>query len=414
VQSRYGRTLADLAWGERAVRLFVTVRRFWCLVPTCPRRIFAERLPAVMTPYARRTTRLADTQAHTALALGGTAGARQCARQHTPVSCPTLLRMIRRLPLPALPPLRVVGVDDWAMRKGRTYGSIVVDLERHHPIDLLPDRTAETWTAWLQAHPGIRIICRDRATPYAAGSTAGAPTATQVADRWHIVQNLRTAIEDTLQQHRAVLGRTPPATPLADDAIPPAPPNTTPLSKAQAAARAARRETRYHQYQRVIELHGQGLSLGEISRQSGVSVRTIQSWLAADGFPERKARTGDTSQLNPFKFYLHERWDAGCYKATQLWRAIQAQGYAGSYRTVVGYLQPLRQGKPLHRPPATLAPAAMLAPTETRYTPRQAAFLHHAKLPFSFCVQKKSESQASSTISHRCRRLNPPLHACTA
>jgi hypothetical protein len=125
----------------------------------------------------------------------------------------------------------------------------------------------------------------------------------------------------------------------------------------------------------VIELHGQGLALAELSQRSRISVRTIQCWLASDGFPERKVRVGDSSQLNPFKLYLHERWDAGCHKATQLWRAIQAQGYAGSYRTVVGYLQPLRQGKPLHRPPATLAPAAMPAPSETRYTPRQAAFL---------------------------------------
>lgn len=200
VQSHYGRTLADLAWGERTVRLSVMVRRFWCVAPACPRRIFAERLPTVTKPYARRTTRLADTQAHIALALGGNAGVRQCARQHVPVSRPTLLRMIRRLPLPALPPPRVVGVDDWAMRKGRTYGSIVVDLERHQPIDVLPDRTAETWAAWLQAHPGIAIICRDRATSYAAGSTAGAPSATQVAHRWHIVEHMRTAIDETLQQ----------------------------------------------------------------------------------------------------------------------------------------------------------------------------------------------------------------------
>jgi transposase len=261
------------------------------------------------------------------------------------------------------------------MRKGRTYGSIVVDLERHQPIDLLPDRTADTWEAWLKTHPGITIICRDRATPYAAGSTAGAPTATQVADRWHIVQNMRTAIEETLQQHRAVLSRTSPATPLAGDAIPPAPPSTAPRSTAQAAARAARRETRYRQYQVVITLQAQGLALAEISRQSGIRVRTIQSWLAADGFPERKARTGETSQLDPFKPYLHARWDAGCHKATQLWREIHAQGYVGSYRTVVGYLQPMRHGKPLHRPPATLVPAAMPAPSETRYTPCQASFL---------------------------------------
>jgi transposase len=365
----------DLAWGERAVCLFVQVRRFRCLALTCPRRIFAERLPVLTKPYARRTTRLADTQAHTALALGGTAGARQCVRQHAPVSRPTLLRMIRRLPLPALPPPQVVGVDDWAIRKGQTYGSIVVDLERHQAIDQLPDRTAETWAAWLKTHPGITIICRDCATTYAAGSTAGAPTATQVADRWHIVQNMRTAIEETLQQHRTVLGRTPPTTPLADNAIPPAPPSTTPTTTAQAAARAACREARYRQYQQVIVLHQQGLALAEISRQSGISVRTIQSWLAADGFPERKARTGDTSQLDPFKPYLHTRWDAGCHKATQLWRAIQAQGYAGSYRTIVGYLQPMRHGKPLHRPPATLAPATMPAPSETRYTPHQVSFL---------------------------------------
>src|SRR5712691_2173958 len=194
----------------RPCRCTCEYARFFCDTPTCPRQTFTERLPQVAPHYARTMTRLHETQTQTGLALGGAAGARHLARQRMRGSRNTLLRRVRRLSAPEAPPPRVIGIDDWAKRKGRTYGTIVVDLERSCPIDVLEDRAAETVATWLQAHPEVTIVARDRAEAYASGVTRGAPDAVQVADRWHLLKNLREAIEAELHQ-RPTLPWRPPA-----------------------------------------------------------------------------------------------------------------------------------------------------------------------------------------------------------
>ncbi len=195
MHSNYRRTLADLPWATTPVQLHLRVRRFWCETPHCARQTFTERVPQVAPCSARATTRLSTMQTATGLALGGAAGARHLARQGMPGSRNTLLRRVRRLPAPEAPPPRAIGLDDGAKRKGHTSGTIVVDLDRHCPVDLLEDRTAETVAAWLQAHPEVTVVARDRAEAYASGVTQGAPDAVQVADRWHLVQHLREAVE---------------------------------------------------------------------------------------------------------------------------------------------------------------------------------------------------------------------------
>jgi transposase len=177
MHSRYCRTLADLPWALLPVALRVRVRRFFCDTSLCERLTFTERVPRVAPLYARTTTRLRDRQASTGLALGGAAGARQLARQSIPGSRNTGLRRVRRLPPPASPPPQIVGIDDWAWRKGHRYGTIVVDLERGCPIDVLEDRLAETVADWLRAHPEVQIVARDRAEAYASGIRQGAPEA---------------------------------------------------------------------------------------------------------------------------------------------------------------------------------------------------------------------------------------------
>src|SRR5918912_2297778 len=193
--SRYRRRPADLPALGRAVRLDLRLRRFYCRNRACTRRTFAERLPELIRPHARRTSRLAEAQARVGAALGGEGSARLLQHLAMPASADTVLCLIRNLPLPEPEPPRVVGVDDWALRKGRTYGTIVVDLDRRRVLDLLPDRTAETLADWLRGQPQIAVVARDRSTEYARGILLGAPGATQVADRWHLLANVRQALE---------------------------------------------------------------------------------------------------------------------------------------------------------------------------------------------------------------------------
>lgn len=164
VNSIYQRTVADLPWSGRPVTLQVRVRRFICQQASCPRRIFAERFPALVAVYARRTYHLCEGQRRVGLALGGEAGARLAAPLGMPTSPTTLLRLERTAPLPPIQPPRIIGIDDWAWRRGHRYGTILVDLERHCPIDLLPHRSAASAAAWLRAHPEITVVSRDRAS----------------------------------------------------------------------------------------------------------------------------------------------------------------------------------------------------------------------------------------------------------
>src|SRR5712691_4188344 len=260
------------------------------------------------------------------------------------------LRRVRRLPAPEVPTPRVSGIDDWAKRKGRTYGTIVVDLEHGGPVDVVEDRAAETVATWLQAHPEVTIVARDRAEAYASGVTQGAPDAVQVADRWHLLKHVREAIEAELHQ-RPTLPWHPPApataeaislgTPadLARAVLPPIYPDTAAGRRAE-AARQARRTQRLQQYQQACTLRQQGLPMPLIARQVGGSTRTLCRGRAAATVPERQRRPGAPGCLDPSTTSLQPRWEAGCHHATHLWRDLQAQGFAGSYHVVAMYVAP--------------------------------------------------------------------------
>jgi transposase len=207
VHSRYVRRVADLPWHGVAVKLELHTRRFRCRKSLCTRRIFCERLPSVVAHYARRTVRLNAALELIGFAIGGEAGSRLARELGLIVSPDTLLRRLRRTMPGGTSASRVVGVDDFAFRRGQKYGTLLVDLERRRPIDLLPNREAETLNAWLKAHPGVEVVTRDRSKTYARGITEGAPSAMQVADRWHLLKNLREALEQLLKRVLPSRGR---------------------------------------------------------------------------------------------------------------------------------------------------------------------------------------------------------------
>src|SRR5215475_2355019 len=315
IHGRYLRTLADLPWAMAPTQLRFIVRRFRCGTCSCPRQTFAERLPSVAPLYARTTTRVATTQAYTGLSLGGAAGARHLSRQGLPVSRHTLLRRVRNLSLPEGPAPEIIGIDDWAWRKGHRYGTIVVDLQRGCPIDLLEDRAAETVATWLQSHPDVTMVARDRAEAYAAGIRQGAPDATQVADRFHLLKNLAAALQEVFSAHHREIDQlnhlphNEPPTQEADSVmVPPEPPVTMTKAQQQIAHNRAKRVVEYEQ---AHALHKQGWTMKAISTHIGRHHRTIKKYLEASTFPERPPRRQPPSILDPYKAYLLERWQAG-------------------------------------------------------------------------------------------------------
>ena len=238
--STYVRRPADLSSLGQGVRLELHVRRFYCQHARCARRTFAEPLRGLIDWRAQRTRRLAAAQRTVAVQVGGEAGARLLTGLAMPTSADTLLRLVRRAPLPRHRTPRVLGVDDWVLRRGRTYGTILVDLEARHVVDLLPDRTAATLAAWLRRRPAVEVIARDRSTEYTRAATAAAPHALQVADRWHLLSNVRDMAERWLMSVYPRLRRLPPLPGAPAPGVAPA--DGTPASAPGAAASPVRRD----------------------------------------------------------------------------------------------------------------------------------------------------------------------------
>jgi transposase len=345
IHSHYERKLADLPWQGFAVHVRWHSRKFFCDNPLCAQRIFTERLPEVAESYSRKTCRMAKVLFALGLACGGESGARLAGRLGMVVSPDSLLRAIRRGTLPESKTPRVLGVDDWAFRRGHRYGTILCDLERHRPVDLLPERSSAALADWLKAHPGVEIVSRDRGDYYIKGATEGAPDAVQVTDRWHLLKNLREALVRQADRHcRQVeaAARAAAATIEADSPDPPEenmPSDSCDSSSAPVRMTRAeqlkqeRRARRLKRYRRVIELHAQGVSRQKIARQLGMHRRTVRRFLTADSFPERAERRC-RRKTDPFVEYLRRRWDEGCHKATQLTEELRREGFDGSYDMV--------------------------------------------------------------------------------
>ncbi len=443
VHSRYVRTLSDLPWNRIAVQINVQARKFFCDQTGCCRRIFTEPLPDLAARYARKTTRLHHALYLVGYALGGEAGARLAVSLGLLVSPNTLLRRLRQMaasatsasaPAVSVPPqavsvptsVRVLGVDDFAFRKGQHYGTILVDLEQRRVVDLLPDRTAESLTAWLKAHPEVQVISRDRANAYSEAAKAGAPQAKQVADRWHLLKNIADRLEDVVSQEKKALGAA------AQRAYAPAPP--APLApnyqQRQRQATLQRRQTRLDTYQEFFAQNAH-LSVKEQMEAAGVSRNTYYKWKRRKTLPQRKPLPRRDRLIDAFIPYLQGRWEAGCQKGATLFKEIQAQGFSGTSATVDYLLRewrkegrPSKAPEPLRRPSPRetlwflLKPSAQLTSRQQQFTqallelsPR----LHKAQeltLAFFTLVRKRDVAALDAWLEAVEQSDILPLRAC--
>jgi len=358
VHSSYRRRLADLPVAGQQTALWLRVRRFFCDRVDCRTGTFVEQVPGLTERYAQRSAGLQDALVSIAFALAGRAGSRLATAMGMPISRSTLLRLIRRSADPPVGPVKVLGVDEFAVRRGRNYGTVLIDLgDGNRPVDVLEGREAGDFADWLRAHPGVQVICRDRAGGYADGARDGAPAAVQVADRWHMWDNLCQHVNKLVAAHHTCLVEPDQAAPPRDDSEP------CPGELAGLAMLDQLHTKRYeHTRWRFLEIHAlgvQGLSVPMIVRRLGVDLKTVRRYLRANSVEQLVAGGLRTSKLDPFKPYLQERLMAGARNATALHAEIAKQGYSGSYNTLERYLKPLRRSDAAnltqvlrHRPPA--------------------------------------------------------------
>jgi transposase len=378
IHSRYLHQVADLPWHGIALRLQLQVRRFFCTTPACQRAIFTERLPGLVAPYARKTIRLTQVLEVIGMAVGGEAGARLLTTLGMTASPDTLLRLIRRAAVSRAPTPCVLGVDDFAFRRGAIYGTILVDLERHQLVDLLPDRTAETFAHWLRQHPGVQFISRDRGGSYAEGGRLGAPDAVQIADCFHLCKNLLDAFDLVLLRHHPFLKEAAKSLLTADPAPTPAPAAGYVVrydEPRQLREATRRRERRLMLFAAVHELAEQGVSLSDIARRVGMSRSTTRKYLQSAELPEQAPRRALPRKPDAFDAYLRERWNAGEQNSGALFREVRARGYTGSESTLRNYLSDWRSG-PRRPGRRTYQGRAAPAPQPTRtWTVRQTRWL---------------------------------------
>lgn len=373
VHSRYVRTLADLPSHGSAGRLLLQTRRFRCRSIGCFVKIFAKRFdPSIAQRFGRRTERLEGIVHHIGLALGGRPGQRTASRLVIPVSRDTLLRVVRRRALPTDGAPRVIGIDDWAWRKGHRYGTVVCDLEQRRIIDVLPDRETATVQAWLAARPSIEIIARDRGGGYGPAGLRGRPDAVQVADRWHLMENCSSAflgvIRNSMRDIRRVVG----------------------TGRLDAEVMTAVERNQYEGWRRraaanavITGLVKAEVPIKEIMRRTGRSRKCVRAIARGDQSEVFRPRA---STLDGHLDWLSHEWDGGCRSGAELWRRLRARGYAGSLRVVAEWATRRRRDEAAELPrrcpsSRTIARLLMLASERLSRADLMLVTLIEAELP---------------------------------
>lgn len=369
VHARYERQLADLPVGGRRARVIVRVRRFKCLSPRCGQATFSEQIPGLTTPFARRTPPLTEALAKVAIALAGRPGARLGAKLSMPCCRDVLIRLIRARPLPGAGRIEVLGVDDFAVRRGQSHNTILIDMATHQPVDVLPDREAGTLAAWLRRHPEVETVCRDRAGAYAEGIRAGAPQAIQVADRFHLWKNVCEAAQKTVAAHhhclRAAAAQAGSATgPAVTPAPMPLPAAEFAAPPGQARRLAERTRARYAQVQECL---ARGLSRAAAAKELNLDIQTVRRFANATCAEELLGKAEHRpTKLDPFIDLVNQRWNEGVTSAEAITAEVRALGFKGDAQTVRRYLRPFRPpgagGSHPDSPRRRRAPAAPAVP----------------------------------------------------
>src|SRR5436309_7048228 len=345
IHSRYWRTLEDLPWGANRLRLRVHVRRFVCATASCPRKIFTERLGPLAEPSARRTDRLRDALLALGWAVGGEEGSRQGMVHHMPIGASTLLSLMRRHGERTFPTPRVLGVDDWFFQQDHPTGTILVDLERHQPVDLLLGSDEQVLSDWLRSHRGVQIISRDRGAGYRKASERAAPQVKQVLDRWHLLKNLGEVIQKTLAQQIDVLRQAGQQVKNHTQQTSFAPPESAQPDgqrrkppRRKPSAPSPRRAWQMAMHQQVHELAAEGKTQAEIISRLHLHRQTVRKYLRMPTFVAHYC-SPHPSSVEPYRAYLEARWHQGEVMIKTLWRELQGQGFTGSYKSVWTFLR---------------------------------------------------------------------------
>ena len=352
VHSRYRRTLAGLPLSGLAVQLICQVKKFFCPNQECSQRIFVERLTEVAEVFARRTRRLDKIICSLAFYVGGRVGAKITEKLSIEVSRQTLIRQILKNPTsPEIMP-KVIGIDDFAFRRGQVYGTLLIDLERRKALDLIPSRETEDVAEWLKQYPQVEIVSRDRSPIYAAAINVALPHAEQIADRFHLVKNIYEVLEKVLHRERKTIGQVSAEIRQTGNRISPEKQKpldengykafTEPVTNKEKIAQAKQseaRKRRIEKYETVKRLRNEGMSIQGISRQLRMHRQTVRHFLSCDEYPEPKPVFRKVSPLLNYQEHLRQRWNEGCGNAKELYRELRQLGYLGSYNTLMRFLK---------------------------------------------------------------------------
>jgi transposase len=342
--SSYTRLMKDTPIGLKPVWLEIQVRRFRCRNERCKQKTFAEQFPNLVGRRRRHTHRLMANLAQIGLATGGEAGARLAKKLAMRTSPATMIRLIRQLAAPVTNRPRIIGIDDWAFRRGGTYGTIIVDHELGKPIDLLPSSAGDDVKEWLARHPSIEIVTRDRSGEYRNAISEALPEATQIADRWHLFKNIGETIERYISKRYKSL-RQLMANWAKDDAIDLDTEHSEKRRRYAAgpereAIRAARTEARQALYDAVKARQEQGAYITDIAREFNLSRTTVSRWVNSESLPlDTRGRFKRKCLIDQHESYLRKRLAEGCANQSQLWREIRQQGFTGNRELVSKWIR---------------------------------------------------------------------------